>query len=162
MSHQAQEDPGGGTDRCRGSGDRCYENLILLCNTHHELVDASEATYISERLRAMKEDHERWVEHRLAQEHDADANVPAMHNDELYSTLLPVARIPQQVFQRGGQRFKTEEETRAQLGDLRRNEAAPFVLRENRVMAFKTCEYGATHSSQSSLAESSATAFRTG
>src|SRR5689334_13378297 len=44
-----------------------YENLILLCNTHHQLVDSQPETYTIGRLRGLKEDHERWVEERLGQ-----------------------------------------------------------------------------------------------
>src|SRR5690349_339403 len=34
-----------------------YENLILLCEEHHHVVDAQIATYSVERLRQMKYDH---------------------------------------------------------------------------------------------------------
>jgi hypothetical protein len=36
-----------------------FENLILLCPTHHEDIDSDPACYTVDRLRAMKEEHER-------------------------------------------------------------------------------------------------------
>src|SRR5260370_15183691 len=38
------------------------ENLILLCNVHHQLIDDQPQTYKTERLKQMKQDHEVWVE----------------------------------------------------------------------------------------------------
>src|SRR5947209_6952338 len=35
-----------------------YENLILLCEEHHHVVDGQVATYPVEKLRQMKYDHE--------------------------------------------------------------------------------------------------------
>src|SRR5438128_12568970 len=58
--------PRGYDDLSERDRDR-YENLILLCNTHHQLVDGQPETYTVGRLRAIKEDHERWVEQRLGQ-----------------------------------------------------------------------------------------------
>lgn len=112
-----------------------YENLILLCNTHHQLVDAQEATYTPERLRAIKEEHERWVEERLTTGTPEPAPVE-LRSDSLYSSLLPVARMPDRVFSAAA-RFKTEPETRAQLDPLRGREAAPFILRGDRLYAFQ-------------------------
>ncbi len=42
-----------------------YDNLILLCAQHHQLIDAQPQTYTVQRLHAMKEEHERWVAQRL-------------------------------------------------------------------------------------------------
>ena len=45
-----------------------YENLILLCPTHHEIVDARESTYTVEVLRGWKADREAKVLDFLARE----------------------------------------------------------------------------------------------
>lgn len=45
-----------------------YENLILLCGTHHDLVDVQENTYKIVDLRTWKIEHETWVRSRLAVE----------------------------------------------------------------------------------------------
>lgn len=42
-----------------------YENLILLCNDHHYIVDSQPHTYTVERLLGMKRVHEQWVEDTL-------------------------------------------------------------------------------------------------
>lgn len=43
-----------------------YENLILLCPTHHDMVDQDEKTYTIEYLKQMKTDHESEVVQRMA------------------------------------------------------------------------------------------------
>ena len=43
-----------------------YDKLILLCNLHHQLFDSLPQTYSVERLGAIKEEHERWVEKTLS------------------------------------------------------------------------------------------------
>ena len=45
-----------------------YDNLILLCATHHALVDGQANTYTIQQLRQWKADHEQWVQGALAQE----------------------------------------------------------------------------------------------
>jgi len=42
-----------------------YDNLILLCPTHHTLVDRQDSTYTAETLRALKREHEEWVRAEL-------------------------------------------------------------------------------------------------
>ena len=42
-----------------------YDNLVLLCPTHHDLVDAQDNTYTVETLRAWKSAHEKWVDEQL-------------------------------------------------------------------------------------------------
>jgi len=45
-----------------------YENLILLCPTHHTQVDKQPNTYTSDDLRSWKRDHEQWVREQLTAE----------------------------------------------------------------------------------------------
>lgn len=42
-----------------------YENLILLCPTHHTLIDAQPEKYSAEMLYKIKQSHESWVDHNL-------------------------------------------------------------------------------------------------
>ena len=42
-----------------------YDNLILLCPTHHKIVDDNEDDWPIELLKQLKEDHERWVANQL-------------------------------------------------------------------------------------------------
>lgn len=46
----------------------CYENWILLCSNHHDLVDAQPNSYTSSDLKQWKEEHENWVRERLQEE----------------------------------------------------------------------------------------------
>ena len=45
-----------------------YENIILLCANHHDLVDAQHNTFTVHDLRQWKENHELWVRTTLAHE----------------------------------------------------------------------------------------------
>jgi hypothetical protein len=52
-----------------GDGDRDrYDNLILLCPTHHALIDKQPNTYTADELRRWKRDHEAWVRSSLESE----------------------------------------------------------------------------------------------
>jgi hypothetical protein len=42
-----------------------YKNLILLCPTHHKLVDDQAKEYTAEALRTLKREHEEWVDETL-------------------------------------------------------------------------------------------------
>lgn len=44
-----------------------YENLILLCPTHHTLIDTQPATYTVQALHEMKNQHEGWVDRNLGE-----------------------------------------------------------------------------------------------
>lgn len=46
----------------------CYQNRILLCPTHHTLVDSDVKLYTVERLLQIKEEHEKWVRETLRRE----------------------------------------------------------------------------------------------
>src|SRR5260370_19579023 len=43
-----------------------YENLILLCQAHHKLVDDHPTTFTVDILKELKTDHERWVQTELS------------------------------------------------------------------------------------------------
>lgn len=43
-----------------------YENLILLCKTHHKLIDDQPSQFDAARLRKMKEEHDRSIRRKLA------------------------------------------------------------------------------------------------
>ena len=44
---------------------RSYENLILVCGPHHDIVDGQESTFTVEQLLKLKSDHQAWVFSRL-------------------------------------------------------------------------------------------------
>lgn len=70
MAHiVAHSDDGPRGDRTFPASQRStYENLILLCPTHHALVDGQANSYSIADLRRWKADHESWVRTRLATE----------------------------------------------------------------------------------------------
>lgn len=48
-----------------------YHNLILLCPTHHTLIDKNPQDYTVEKLHLFKGQHEYWVEHTLSESKDS-------------------------------------------------------------------------------------------
>lgn len=65
----AHSDDGPRADKALSGADRDrYENLILLCPTHHTVVDKQSSTYTVADLRQWKHDHEKRVRARMAQE----------------------------------------------------------------------------------------------
>jgi hypothetical protein len=42
-----------------------YRNLILLCPTHHAIIDKDESEYTAEKLKQIKKKHEQWIEDSL-------------------------------------------------------------------------------------------------
>ena len=44
------------------------DNLILLCATHHKMIDDQYETYFAPVVRSIKQNHERWVETKLRDE----------------------------------------------------------------------------------------------
>lgn len=60
--HIVSKEPNGprsGTPTNTGFDD--YDNLILLCTTHHKLVDDQPNEYTAAKLKAIKIIHEQWV-----------------------------------------------------------------------------------------------------
>jgi hypothetical protein len=109
-------------------------NLVLLCPTHHVLVDGQASTYTVERLIGIKEIHERWVRERLSIE-EADAEPGPMLTDTVYSTLLRVDHMPQHVYtapcaweeKNVGSRLRVEAGSAIAL---------PYIVRAGQLIAF--------------------------
>jgi hypothetical protein len=66
-----------------------YFNLILLCPTHHTMIDSNESDFPVERLHLMKDTHELWVQESLARSVDARK----LAQDSVYSSLIDVAQL---------------------------------------------------------------------
>lgn len=68
-----------------------YENLILLCSSHHKLIDTLDSTYSVDQLKAFKVMHERWVEDTLTQSMDkiVSAELDVVCKAIQTSTVLP-------------------------------------------------------------------------
>jgi hypothetical protein len=65
-----------------------YENLILLCANHHDLVDAQDNTFTVDDLRQWKKNHELWVRTTLARE------MPAVGFPELDVVARAILQMP--------------------------------------------------------------------
>lgn len=59
-----------------------YDNLILLCNIHHKLIDDQSNEYTVDKLHAFKKEHEKWVINNLL------TDSKKTKEDELYVTYL--------------------------------------------------------------------------
>ena len=64
-----------------------YFNLILLCHTHHTIIDNDLEDYPVEKLHLMKDQHELWVEQTLSEREDQKKTAA----DIIYSDLIDVA-----------------------------------------------------------------------
>ena len=142
-AHIVGESPQGprGKSTLTASERNRYENLIFLCNLHHQLVDAQCHTYTVDRLLGMREAHEGWVERTLGAGIDGQppATTPSDQMDTLYSTLLPVMQMPHFVY---AVPFPSTEERElsGRLGRLRNGEMAPFILRAGMLLVFQNLE----------------------
>jgi len=118
-----------------------YENLVLLCEEHHHIVDAQIQTFTVERLRQMKYDHEALIAEttRRAVESRAVAHPIALNVSELlHSSMLPVERLPEFVFSIPCD--FAEKESAKVSGQITRpqdGEVVPFLLRGGRMFCFQ-------------------------
>lgn len=64
-----------------------YFNLILLCPTHHSLIDNNPEDYPIEKLHLIKDSHELWVEETLSQANDLRKTA----EEVIYSNLIDSA-----------------------------------------------------------------------
>jgi hypothetical protein len=62
---QNDEGPRGDTNFPAADRDK-PENLILLCGTHHDVIDVQPNTYTADEIRRWKADHESWIETTLS------------------------------------------------------------------------------------------------
>jgi hypothetical protein len=68
-----------------------YENWILLCNTHHALIDNQPNTYTSDDLRSWKTEKEAWVKKRLT---DSMPNVTFTELREITEKIITEPSLP--------------------------------------------------------------------
>lgn len=98
IAHIHARNPGGPrydpemTDRERNS----YENLLLLCGDHHDIVDGQENSFSPDELRKIKEDHEEWVRNQLS---DKILEVTSVELEQVTVALLEGAGNPQPSFE---------------------------------------------------------------
>jgi len=73
-----------------------YENLILLCEEHHHIVDSNAATYPVEMLKRWKTQHEKRIQQATNKPNSLEIN--PFVSEQIHSNLLPVAQMPRHVF----------------------------------------------------------------
>ncbi len=156
MAHIVAESPDGerGGDPLPLDQRNLHSNLILLCNNHHQIIDdpGNAAYYTVERLRGIKEKHERWVQQTLNRAHGTASVLPQPKQvtETLFSNLLRVEQMPLYVY---GIPCATtnEREVSASLQPLRdvttslgdEKEMAPFIIRGGMLYAFQNLNDGA-------------------
>ncbi len=99
VAHIVARSPNGprGSGQPPGGDVNGVKNLILLCPTHHDVIDEQADVYTVERLIGMKENHEGWVREQLAPQEAGD-DQGALRSDTVHSTLLAVDQVPTVVF----------------------------------------------------------------
>lgn len=79
----AREDDGPRGDRNFPRERRdLYDNLILMCNIHHKVIDDQEGTYTLGKLKEMKREHEEWVRNSL------DIDEARIKSELIYSSYI--------------------------------------------------------------------------
>src|SRR6266446_8867343 len=76
-------------------------NLILLCETHHHLIDSKPQYYTVERLRQIKEDHEARIQEATGKAVLGQGKSQQRQQyvkETVYSTLFNVMRLPNHVY----------------------------------------------------------------
>ena len=116
---ETPDGPRGKHDLPAGEHNR-HTNLLFLCSPHHTEIDAQAEVYTVERLMQMKKEHEDAIEKAVAQakeKEQSEALVLPLINEVVYSTLLPVTRMPKYIFS-----------APCTFGDVQQKEAGKEVL----------------------------------
>jgi hypothetical protein len=119
-----------------------YDNLILLCEEHHTIIDSQVHTYTVERLRQMKADHERLMDEATARAVAARSPVeakPEYVRETVYSTLLPVLKMPRYVYGVPCEYNDLEERKAAReiIFPSDKAEMWPFIIRGGMLYCFQ-------------------------
>ena len=134
------EGPRGGQPLPVEERDR-YENLILLCEEHHHLVDAQPHTYRVERLRQIKYDHESMVAEavrRAAEQRICQPFRQDQVTEQLYSSLLRVERLPDFVYTVDTDYSDHEEsDARDCVESTKDGQLYPFLIRGGELICFQ-------------------------
>lgn len=123
-----------------------YDNLILLCEEHHHLVDNQPHTYTVERLRQMKADHEKLMLEVTGRAVEARSGLEVDREyvcETVYSTLLPVLRMPRYVYGVPCKYNDSQEREAAQeiIPPDDKAEMYPFIVRGGMLFCFQNLRY---------------------
>lgn len=137
---QSQEGPRGNYPLNISERDR-YENLILLCEEHHHIIDTQVNTYTVERLRQMKANHEALIASvtsiAVTSRAGGDSSLELI-TETVYSTLLPVLRMPRYVYGVACSFDDSQEKLAAKeiKSPLDPSEMCPFIIRGGMLYCF--------------------------
>jgi len=123
-----------------------YDNLILLCEEHHHIVDTQPHTYTVERLRQMKSDHEKLIleaTERAVKARGDSTSERRYVNETLHSTLLPVLRMPRYVYGVPCEYNDSQEREVAEkiVRPDDKAEMYPFIIRGGMLLCFQNLRY---------------------
>lgn len=122
-----------------------YENLILLCEEHHHVIDEKKYTYTVERLRQMKADHEALmgeVTSQAAEIRTGSDNNQLFVQETLYSTLLPVLMMPRYIYGIScNYNDSQEREASKEIDFPHGEEMCPFIIRGGMLFCFQNLRY---------------------
>src|SRR5258708_26768691 len=118
-----------------------YDNLLLLCEEHHHLVDALPQEYTVEVLRQMKTAHEQLMDQATQQAVDtrqATQEKREYVQETLYSTLLPVLRMPRHVYGASCKYNDRQAKKAAEQVVFPKDpgEMYPFIIRNGMIFSF--------------------------
>jgi len=111
------------------------KNLVVLCGTHHDIVDTQPNHYSVPVLIQMKNDHKVRIKSRNMKHKNV---APVLVEEMVHSTLLPVTHLPAAIYS-SPCRFSTSQEWEIKQaivwpGDD--TELVPFLLLDHRLFAF--------------------------
>lgn len=134
MVAQKQDGPRGDQEIPGGEVDG-IENLMLLCQEHHSIIDAQPLQYPVAKLLQIKKDHEHWVATQLSSEeqYSGVATPTKLVEETVYSTLLPVHHVPRFVHVAPCS-FKESEVTANIVHEA--GVVAPFIVNGGNLMTF--------------------------
>ncbi len=112
-------------------------NLVLLCPTHHKIVDTQLLTYTVAVMRKMKADHEAAVKFPKLDQ-PVKRSVELVRDTNIHSTVIPVTHFPELIFS-APCKFTDKEEDKVKKAisypaDF--HVLCPFIIRENRLFCF--------------------------
>ena len=113
-------------------------NLILLCASHHTIIDRNPHTYSVHVLRQMKADHEKRM--AVATQKKLPQVKHELIDETVHSTLLRVSQLPRHVFSADCDYKENQKDGVRKVisySDVPREELLPFILREHRLFAFQ-------------------------
>lgn len=141
IAHIVAQKPGGprGEDPLPLDKRDDYDNLILLCLEHHKAIDDNPDSYPVQKLRRWKLDHEQKISEAVGKVTQTKTLIePEYIEEKVYSTLLPVEKIPRYIYSVDTDFRKGDEKKVRDLIEFPTNSnfMAVFIFWEKRLYTF--------------------------